>query len=104
MTWTNGASRTSTSEHKTWRRAVLQRDGHQCQLREPGCTGVATQADHKIPVAWGGNETLDNGQGACESCHQRKTKREAAEGRRRAAAQRPRSKREPERHPGLQET
>lgn len=39
---------------KAWRdlRArILERDGHQCQVRLPVCTGWATQVDHLVPYA-----------------------------------------------------
>ncbi|MFM8155497.1 MAG: HNH endonuclease [Actinomycetes bacterium] len=83
--WGRGAStRTSSSEHKQWRTAVLKRDKGTCQIRDHGCTHRATEADHIIAVAFGGTTTLDNGQAACQSCHKRKTQREAIEGKRRA--------------------
>lgn len=74
--WNNDTpSRTSTPAHRQWRRAVLERDGHRCQLRYPNrCTGNATEADHIIEVADGGPELdLANGQAACTPCHKHKT-------------------------------
>jgi 5-methylcytosine-specific restriction enzyme A len=82
---TKGASRTSTTEHKAWRKAVLDRDHWWCQIRELGCTRRANNADHIVPVAFGGSAfDLSNGQAACKVCHDKKSKREATEGRRRA--------------------
>lgn len=85
VNWGTGArERTGTAQHRGWRAEVLKRDRGVCQIRDIGCTHRATEADHIIPVAFGGPQTdLGNGQAACSSCHQRKTQREAAEGRRR---------------------
>lgn len=102
MAWRNGPTRTSTTEHRTWRRLVLAASGGQCQIRGPRCTGLATEADHIVPVTRGGAEhDPANGQGACHACHQAKTNAEAAEGRRLAATRRPRTRRPMEQHPGL---
>ena len=76
---TKGAPR--TAEHKAWRLAVLNRCGWRCQTQGPGCEGRATQADHIIPVAEGGQTTLQNGAGICVTCHKKKTGAEAARGR-----------------------
>jgi 5-methylcytosine-specific restriction endonuclease McrA len=48
---------------------VLKRDGYECQLGLPGCTGRATTADHVIPRAQGGTATLDNLQASCRHCN-----------------------------------
>lgn len=71
--------------------SVLERDGHRCQLRYPGCQGRATDVDH---IQHGDNHNLDNLQAACNPCHLAKTAREAA-------AARPTEKRPREQHPGL---
>jgi 5-methylcytosine-specific restriction endonuclease McrA len=55
--------------------AVLRRDGYECQLRLPGCTGEATTADHVIPRSQGGTATLDNLQASCRHCNSSKGKR-----------------------------
>lgn len=70
-------TRTSTPEHRAWSKAVLQRDNHQCQIRGPRCTGVATQADHIREHSEGGPLTLDNGQAVCVPCHLQKTSEHA---------------------------
>lgn len=77
--WKSGGwSRTSTAEHRRWRDAVLERDRGVCQIRGRRCVGVATEADHVIPVADGGPEfELANGQAACGPCHREKTGRHA---------------------------
>ncbi len=73
------------------RPAVLERDGHQCQLRYEGCLGVATDVDHKKR---GDDHRLVNLQAACRRCHQRKSSSEGA-------AARPRLSRPEEPHPAL---
>jgi 5-methylcytosine-specific restriction enzyme A len=86
MNWT-GAKRTTTASAKAWRSAVLARDRGVCQIRAKHCTVRATEADHIIPVAFGGADgDVSNGQAVCRRCHKAKTQREAAEGRRRANA------------------
>ena len=57
---------------QAWRRTreiVLQRDGYECQMRGPRCTGRATQVDHIIPKVHGGDESLDNLRAACQQCN-----------------------------------
>jgi 5-methylcytosine-specific restriction protein A len=61
-----------TYDHN-WQRVrlvVLARDGHRCQLNRPGCTGVATQVDHIVPISEGG-ERLDshNLRASCRHCN-----------------------------------
>ena len=95
--WANGASRTSTPEHKEWRLVVLRRDRFRCQLRLSGCAGLAAEADHIVPVSRGGAPyDPDNGQAVCASCHERKTREEGKA--LRAAQSR---YREPYRHPAF---
>ena len=67
------------SDWETRRRRVLERDGYQCQLRLPGCTHLATECDH---VTAGDDHRLSNLQGACHSCHARKSAREGHRARR----------------------
>lgn len=56
----------------------------------------STIADHVVPVARGGPDTMANGQGLCGPCHDVKTRAEIAEGR--ALKSR---RRRPDPHPGL---
>ena len=71
-----GATRTSQAEHRRWAAKVKARDPF-CRIRLPGCTGITQQADHIVPVALGGAEfDVANGQGACRSCHGKKSSRE----------------------------
>ncbi|MDP8928661.1 MAG: HNH endonuclease [Actinomycetota bacterium] len=46
--------------------AVIERDGRRCRLGLPGCTGVATTADHIDPHGAG---VAGNLQAACRSCN-----------------------------------
>jgi len=68
---------TVTPELKAWRLAVLNRCGWRCQTQGPGCQGRASQADHIIPVAEGGQTTMENGAGICVTCREIKTQAEA---------------------------
>ena len=56
-----------------WRKArarALVRDGYRCQIRAPGCLGVATTVDHILEVDRGGAwYDLRNLQSACTWCH-----------------------------------
>ena len=57
------------SVHERWRMMVL--------ARHPICRmcGVkpSVVADHIEPLKWGGDWRLENGQGLCKACHNRKT-------------------------------
>src|SRR5665648_99111 len=72
---------TTTPELRAWRLAVLNRCGWRCQTQGPGCERRATQADHIIPVAEGGQTTMQNGAGICVTCHKKEFLAEAARGR-----------------------
>lgn len=56
-----------------WRRvrlAVLNRDGWQCQIRGPKCTGRATEVDHMDPVSqYGANVNPARLRAACKPCN-----------------------------------
>lgn len=49
-----------------------------CQIKSPAdlalCTYISTVADHKIPKAAGGDDSMDNLQGGCAPCHGWKTR------------------------------
>lgn len=99
MTWGQG----STTGWRKARKQALERDGYECQLNYDVCIGYATQVDHIHNVAASSTPRSDandpNGlQAVCSPCHQVKTSREAAAGRRRTQAA---WQRTPERHPGL---
>ena len=72
-----------------WSTPTLKRLRAQVLREEPTCRQcgrVATAVDHIIPRAWGGSDARNNLQALCRECHAAKTQREAAEGRRRQAA------------------
>ena len=52
------------------RRTTLQRDGFACQVRLPGCTTVATAADHVVALEHGGAPfDLSNLRAICTQCN-----------------------------------
>jgi 5-methylcytosine-specific restriction endonuclease McrA len=55
-----------------------------------GKTGVALQPDHRVPLARGGSNAIDNILPACPSCNQRKALMSEGEFRARLAAERDR--------------
>lgn len=49
---------------------VLSRDRYECQIRGPRCTHRATEADHIVAIAEGGQRfDLDNLRAACKPCN-----------------------------------
>jgi 5-methylcytosine-specific restriction endonuclease McrA len=68
--------RPPTSIHtRAWRKirlTVLARDHYTCQLGYPGCTVIATHADHILPLRFGGTNHLANLRAACRSCNLRR--------------------------------
>jgi 5-methylcytosine-specific restriction endonuclease McrA len=61
-----------SKEWKALRQATLQRCRYRCELNLIGCTGRATLADHILPRAQGGLDTLFNLRGVCKSCHNKR--------------------------------
>jgi 5-methylcytosine-specific restriction endonuclease McrA len=55
--------------YKNNRRLVLERAGYRCQIRAPGCHGLAVTADHVLPLAAGGSHDLYNLRAACRHCN-----------------------------------
>ena len=62
-------SRGYDSRHREWRKLVIGRD--------PICkacnSALSTIADHIKPLAQGGGWEMENGQGMCHACHNKKT-------------------------------
>jgi 5-methylcytosine-specific restriction protein A len=55
---------------KKVRLKVLERDGHACQIRGPGCTGAAQEVDHILPVSMGGAwYEEENLRASCSKCN-----------------------------------
>lgn len=92
MAWENSTRRARLPPgwHGHIRPAILDRDGHLCQIGLPGCTGHATEVDHIVP---GDDHSPANLQAACTSCNAAKNH---AERPRQAPLHRP-----SEKHPGL---
>lgn len=62
--WAGG----STKAWRKLRAQILERDGHRCQVRLPGCTDVATHAHHTM----GRDRTGDDPRyivASCEHCN-----------------------------------
>ena len=56
---------------------VLARDPLCVDYKAQGKIVPATDADHIVALARGGDWSEDNGQGLCHSCHSLKTRRES---------------------------
>lgn len=55
---------------RTIRNRILERDGHRCQIRGPGCLQWADQVDHILPIKLGGEWwSEDNLRAACRPCN-----------------------------------
>jgi 5-methylcytosine-specific restriction endonuclease McrA len=102
MAWAN--DKTGSNIPAAVKREVLNRDGGQCQLRYPVCTGAHEIFDHVHNLAARGIDrrddkpTADDLQCVCRSCHKWKTALEARAGRQRRRTQ---PRRPARRHPGL---
>jgi 5-methylcytosine-specific restriction endonuclease McrA len=52
------------------RKLVLERDGYQCRVQGPGCTGVANAVDHIVSLTDGGDPfSLMNLRASCTHCN-----------------------------------
>lgn len=56
-------------ENSRLTRAVIEVYGSACWLQLPGCTRRATTKDHVIPVAAGGDDSIENLRPACNNCN-----------------------------------
>lgn len=79
----------------TIRRRILERDGHRCQIRDPGCTTLATECDHIGERTDHRPEML---RAACQPCHSHRSAMQGVEARATVAE---RSTRPTSTHPGL---
>ncbi|MBA9002022.1 HNH endonuclease [Thermomonospora cellulosilytica] len=87
----------STPLPPDWKRrrlAVLERDGHTCQIAGPRCTGRATEVDH---TGAADDHRLEALRAVCSACHASRTGRQGAA----ARGPRPSRRRPPEPHPGI---
>ena len=77
---TNRASPSARGYDWKWRKTrgrILERDSGLCQLcLEQGLLIPASEVDHIVSRANGGNDDSDNLQAICRSCHKKKTNRE----------------------------
>lgn len=72
---------------RPWRRLrekILKRDSYLCQycLQSSGRVTVATEVDHRLAVAFGGDDSESNLVSTCSNCHLEKTKKESSQARR----------------------
>lgn len=68
---------TSTWQWKAFRRTILIRDLHTCQIRTPGiCTGIANTVDKIIPAAQRPDLAMDPGncRASCDPCNDHKAR------------------------------
>ena len=72
----SGWGRGSTRQSRKLRATVLAASPT-CYLNYDGCTILATEDDHIIPLSRGGTDHLSNHAGACHHCHTIKSQREA---------------------------
>ena len=74
------------SDWQAVRKRVLERDGYKCQLRYADiCIGRASQVDHIVQPEAGGGSDLANLRAVCVRCHARRTGRQGALAKQRAA-------------------
>lgn len=62
----------SSAKHRHWARMILSRHPICCSCQE----APSAHADHITPLKQGGDYSLENGQGLCHPCHNRKTSKE----------------------------
>ena len=98
MPYTNGNSRTSTSEWKATRETAKRELAYECAHTHRGHCAGHLELDHRIPHAEGGTDTLDNLQWLCKRHHAMKSQKEAQRGRARRTS---RGQFDKEPHPGL---
>ena len=71
--------RYQTRAWRAARKSVLARDRRVCQIRLPGCLGVANSVDHKVrPEDGGATYDESNLQAACRPCNTAKRNMELA--------------------------
>jgi 5-methylcytosine-specific restriction protein A len=90
--WSNPPPANAYAYGSGWqviRKQVLVRDGYQCQLRYTDiCVGRASQVDHIVQPEAGGTSDLANLRAVCVRCHARRTGRQGALAKQRAARRR----------------
>ena len=66
------------------RHRILSRDPLCVECERKGRVTLATEVDHRIPLAQGGTDADENLQGLCHDCHAAKTARDEGKTRKRA--------------------
>ena len=80
------------------RRVVRELLEQPCAIQGPGCLGEASEIDHRVALAQGGEDEVSNLQPVCVVCHRRKSRAEALWG---LQKRRERGRYPTPRHPGL---
>lgn len=67
-------SSTRRGYHSRWRRMSerIRKARPLCEIRLPGCTLLATAADHIVPLEEGGRSAWANARPACTACNSRR--------------------------------
>jgi 5-methylcytosine-specific restriction protein A len=68
----SAARRGYDRHHQRWRALVLARDPLCRACLAVGLSTPSDTADHRIPLERGGTWAIENGQGLCTPCHNRK--------------------------------
>lgn len=98
MPWTNGTSRTSTTEWKRIREHAKHELDYECADQHRGPCAGQLELDHITPHAHGGTDDMTNLAWRCKRHHAMKSQREARDAKR---ARRDRGYFESEAHPGI---
>jgi|SRR3954453_10503900 5-methylcytosine-specific restriction protein A len=69
--WQNSRNK-NNPVYKRFRKAILERDEYQCQIRGPRCLGQATVVDHIVPVNTQNMCDPSNCRAACRPCNSQK--------------------------------
>ena len=79
--WRAQPSREARGYTRKWREISkrVRRARPLCEIRLPGCTLIATAADHIVPLEEGGASTYANARPACTNCNNRRRYMETPE-------------------------
>jgi len=58
---------------QTLKEEIFKRDNYKCQLKLKGCTEIAEELDHIIPISKGGLSIKENLQASCSNCNKKKS-------------------------------
>ncbi len=82
--WAKRTASSSTGSTRKWRKLRAAKLNADPECETPGCLELATQVDHVVPVAEGGERyDPDNTMSLCVPHHREKTQQEARRGRER---------------------